>query len=192
MNNCFKKLLVMLFVAMIGFVPQINAQNRDVTRHRSSSSTTHRSSSSRTSKPARKRSTTTTRKKRTSTTEIILNGYSVDTEYESEDGDKGIAFFVDFDIKNRKNKETYICIYVYQGDNETPILDSDGDILVTFLTFKPSSNNEKDNLALLFLPYYALADSDWDPDYDGISFDLAFEDENENTIGLLEDLDISN
>ena len=190
MNNYLKKLLVLLFVAMIGFAPQINAQNRDVTRHRSTSSSTHRSSTSRSSKPARKRSTTTTRKKKPAATEIIVNGYSVDTEYEDEDGDKGIAFCVDFDIKNRKNKETYICIYVYQGDNETPILDSDGDILVSFARFKPSSNNEKDNLALLFLPYYELLASDWDPDYDGISFDLAFEDENEDTIGLLEDLDI--
>lgn len=192
MNNCFKKLLLMLLVAMIGFVPEITAQNRDVTRHKSSSSsTTHRSSSRRTNKPARKNNTTS-RKKKPASTEIILNGYSVDVEYVDEEGDEGIAFFVDFDIKNRKNKTTYICIYVYEGDNETPVLDSDGDILVTYLRFKPTSNNYKDNVALLFLPYYELVASDWDPDNDGITFDLVFEDENEDTIGVMEDLDIEN
>lgn len=82
-----------------------------------------------------------------------------------------------------------MCVYPYKGDNMTEILDVDEDQMCFYGEYIAPSNNERNVRALLTLPYLELAaSSNWDPDVDGITFDIVFENEDEDTLCRLEDI----
>ena len=192
MSSFCKKLLLFFLVALIGLAPaELNAQNGSSSRHRAPSSRAHRSkrqqaSTHRRPSTSRKRSSSSQRSQAPS---IVINDYWMETDYVDDDGELGVAFLIDFNVKNRKNKVTFVCIYFYQRNNYIPIRDQFGDPLVTYVGFRPDSNNETGLQALLTISYEDLLAADWDPDEDGISFDLVVEDENEDMIYLEENID---
>ncbi|MBR5086550.1 MAG: hypothetical protein IKX31_06030 [Muribaculaceae bacterium] len=213
MASIIRKLLLLLMVAMIGLSPDICAQNRDVTRHKpstgQSSTSTNRgkqqttkknqsnsSSSRHRSTPSSQRSSTSSGRKgtgsnaRSATAPISLQRYSVKPDYKLRDGSKCYAFYVDFTVRNRSGKGTSICIYAFKGDNNTKILNCKGEPLYVSFYFVPQTNVAQTSRAELLLTHYDLENSvNWDPDKDGLSFDLIFLDEYGNIIGALEDLD---
>lgn len=208
-----KKLLLLLLVAMIGLSPDMSAQNRDVTRHKpatgQSSTSTNRgkqqatkksqsssSSSSRRSMPSSHRSSTSSGRKATSSkakqadAPITLLRYSVNPNYRRSDGSLCYIFNIDFTVKNRGGKSTSIYIYALKGDNQTKILNCLGDPLLVCFPFVPETNFTLTSRAQLMITHYDLENSvNWDPDKDGLTFDLLFVDEYGEIMGGIEDLD---
>ncbi|MBR2146210.1 MAG: hypothetical protein IJ925_01975 [Muribaculaceae bacterium] len=201
MKHLIHRTLLFVVVALLAASPiEINAQSGNNHRTFPSSSTSRsgrssRSSSARASRPSgnhQSRNASSRKGSSSSNTSfpITLNDYLVDFDYVDDYGNACVAFYIDFNIKNRKNQLTYVCVKAYKGDNYTAILNSWGQPIVTDLGFTPNSNVSQHNIATLTIPLVNFLNAtNWDIDNDGLTFDLVFEDRDRDLIGILEDLD---
>lgn len=209
MGTSIKKTLLMLVVALIAVVPQVNAQNgrSGMRRQGSSTSTTKKQQPKQQAKP--KSSSQQSSRRHVSSRSnsappkrsgaghamsrslpVYINSYWANTQARRNDGLESIQFHVDFSVRNRQGRKTSIRISAFKGDNETPILNSLGQPLYTYFDYVPRGDLSERGIVDMYIVYYDLVNSvNWNPKVDGITFDLEFLDEYGNTIAELCDLD---